>query len=403
MTFVFFCLGLGQCLFLFLLFRVGQRLEASARLEREALRYAPPGGWPRLGLIIPLGAVKPETEAALTSLLNQDYPDFIPLIVTAEESGPVQGLLWRLEEQFPGLRHVVAGLAENCGQKNFNTLAGLRALGSDAQILAFADSSHEAKPDFLRALALPIASGEADFATGYHCVRPMDSGLASLGYSLCVQLMRYLQALGSFTQPWGGAMAMSRAAFERLDIAGLWASNVVDDCSLAAFLFKRGLKVKLCAAALLSTKAHNESWSCWRAWLMRQILFLKFCIPGQWRLLGILVALMAIPPIWAGLVLLLGLVGKAAGAAVFMALLWLISLAWALRGWRAAIGKNIPLGRWLLAFYCAVGVFSLDYLLSIAAKGIKWQKIAYTVGPGGLVLAIQRGGASAFDAAAKAK
>ena len=34
--------------------------------------------------------------------------------------------------------------------------------------------------------------------------------------------MRLLQGLSAFTQPWGGAMAMTRAAFERYGVARLW-------------------------------------------------------------------------------------------------------------------------------------------------------------------------------------
>ena len=183
---------------------------------------------------------------------------------------------------------------------------------------------------------------------------------------------------------------MSRAAFERYGVAELWAHNVVDDCSLGALLQGRGVHVRLCAGALLRTEAADHALPVWRAWMERQVLFLKFCIPGQWLLLGVLAVLMAVPPLGAALALLGGLLGLGNGAAVLLALLWLAALAAALGPWRAFLPRSVPLGRWLWAFVCAVGMFVLVYLRTIPAREIVWRNTAYTVGQGGTVLGVRR-------------
>lgn len=390
MLMFWFCVALVQCGLLFLLARCGRSLVRKAGEEREANRFTPPGGWPRAAMIIPVAGAHPRMTEALSSLLRQDYPDLLPVLVTATAEEPAAGLIRTLREDFPALRHVVAGPAAGCGQKNHNSLQGVAAVGDAADVYVFCDSTHLAAEDFVRCLVGPVARGEAAFSTGYHTVEPRDQRPVTLAYALSVLLMRFLQALSAFTQPWGGAMAMSRAAFERYGVAELWAHNVVDDCSLGALLQGRGVHVRLCAGALLRTEAADHALPVWRAWMERQVLFLKFCIPGQWLLLGVLAVLMAVPPLGAALALLGGLLGLGNGAAVLLALLWLAALAAALGRWRAFLPRSVPLGRWLWAFVCAVGMFILVYLRTIPAREIVWRDTAYTVGQGGTVLGVRR-------------
>ena len=385
-----FCVGLAQCGLLYLLARCGRALIRKAEEERAGGRFAPPGGWPRAAMIVPVAGTHPRMADALQSLLNQDYPDLMPVLVTATAEEPAAELVRRLREDFPAVRHVVAGPADGCGQKNHNSLQGVAAVGDAADVYIFCDSTHLARPDFARCLGGPVARGEAAFSTGYHTVEPRDRRPVTLAYALSVLLMRFLQALSAFTQPWGGAMAMSRDAFERYGVAELWAHNVVDDCSLGALLQGRGVHVRLCAAALLSTEAADHSLPVWRAWMERQVLFLKFCMPGQWLLLGVLAALMALPPVCAGLALLGGLLGLGSGAASLLGLLWLAALAGTLGPWRDFLPRTVPLGRWIWAFVCAAGMFVLVYLRSIPAKAIVWRDRVYTVGQGGTVLNVRR-------------
>ena len=44
-------------------------------------------------------------EGALRSLLSQDYPCFVPVLVTAEENEPAAELVGRLKQDFSALRH----------------------------------------------------------------------------------------------------------------------------------------------------------------------------------------------------------------------------------------------------------------------------------------------------------
>lgn len=390
LNWVIFGIGMAQCVLVAALYLAGLRLRQKARAAAATAHELAPDVWPRCAMIIPLGAPQAQTEAALVSLLQQDYPDYRVYIVTQTGDARSENLIATLAGLFSNVEHVVAPIAHACGQKNQNLLTAVQAVHDQAEVLVFCDSTHLAQPDFLRCLVLPLIAGKADFATGYHQVLPRDQGIFTLGYTLCVLFMRLMQSLGSLTQPWGGAMAIRFQAFAAQDIGGLWQDNVVDDCALAGHLAQKHLQARLSPGALLDTVMQAETFAAWQAWLVRQILFLKFCMPGQWIALGALCLGMILPPVWCGICLLLGLGNLAAGLTVVLAFCWLLPTAWFVTGWRALIPVGIYPSRWFTAFLCACGMFFLCYCKTLFAKHIVWQGIEYTVGAGGKVTAMRK-------------
>lgn len=390
MTLALFALGLFQCCLIWMLGRCGLELRLRGRLQQEqAFSTPPPGGWPQCAVIVPVAGCHPDMEAALRSLAEQDYPDYLLLLVTAGREDPALSLIDRLAAEYENIVHVTAGQASGHGQKNHNLLAGIAQTPGSTAIYAFCDSTHIARPDFLRCLTAPIARGETAFTTGYHEVEPRDQGITGLAYAISVLFMRFMQGIPSLAQPWGGAMAMSREAYERYDIEALWQDNVVDDCSLAALLARSGAHVRLCPGAILDTRA-SRRFSDWRAWMERQILFLKFCMPGQWLGLGIVCAIMIIPPVWCAYACMRGIFGLGGGMAPFLALCWFCALWYAIGGWRAFLARTPDISRWLWAFFYACSMFGIVYLGTLFKRTLLWHNILYRVGPGGRVLSMKR-------------
>lgn len=383
-------LAVAQCALLYILARKGETLPGLKEKDSRANAAVPEAQWPTVGLIVPVAGRNERMELALRSLLTQDYPNYTPVLVTAQDQDPAMELILKLKEEFPAVRHVTAGEAYGCGQKNHNSLRGVALLGDTVDVYAFCDSTHRAERDFLRHLVGPLARGEAAFTTGYHRVEPEDEGNVTLAYTVSVLLMRLLQAMARFTQLWGGAMAMTRQAWEKYGVAQLWSENVVDDCSLSALLQVRGVGVRLCPGALLHTGAARLEASVWRAWMDRQVGFLKFCMPAQWVLLGILAVIFAVPLLCALLALLGGLVHVGSGAGVLLSVFWLACVVSALHLWRAMLPRPVCLWRWCLAYAAAVRMFSLVYLNSLRTRSLLWHGIRYTVRQGGTVEGTER-------------
>lgn len=387
MLWLWFCAACVQCGMLWFLWYSGKkRLMLAASHGAAQAQHTP-----LAGLIIPVAGQHPNMPQALRSLLMQDYPHCLPVMVTATAEEPAALLVKQLQQEFPDVRHVVAGKAEACGQKNHNTLQAIASLAAEpVDVYVFCDSTHRAKQDFVSSLVQPIAAGRVNVTTGYHMVVAEDEGIVTRAYQLCVLLMRLLQAVAVFTQPWGGAMAIRRTAFERLGIGTLWAGNVVDDCSLAALLLQKKEPVLLCPQALLHTVASQHRWSVWGAWMDRQILFLKFCVPSQWVLLGVFALMMSLTPLVALYSLPAALFGAYCPVPWWLGLVYCGLLAAVVARWREFLSEGCRLGPWLAAFAAACGMFVFVFARTAMAQGIVWHGIEYTVGRGGRVCAMRR-------------
>ncbi len=386
MWFLFLLLFVAVPGLLFYLAKQGKKLRARAA-------ELPPvcASWPSVGLVIPCCGTHPDMERALRSLLEQQYGGTMRCcLVTATDDEPAADLVRRLAGSYDHVTHVIAGRAEGCGQKNHNSLAAVQELGDSVDVYAFCDSTHMASPDFLSRLIAPIATGKGVFSTGYHEVVPKDKEPVTLAYAFCVLCMRILQGLAKFTQPWGGAMAIERRSFHDLGIGTFWADNVVDDCSLTTFLQERSVHVCLSPGALLRTNAEHHKFSVWTAWLERQILFLKFCVPLQWVLLGVVIAIMAIVPPCALLCLLGGITGLLKAGWLVMACLSIAATGVALSCLRPLMAHHIPLVRLMCAFFLMLGMAFATFVKTIPARGILWHGIWYTVGRAGKVTSIVR-------------
>ena len=88
MFWIWFLLATSQCALLYILARRGEGMPRRIQDEAEANRAVPEDKWPSVGLIVPVAGRDPRMEGALRSLLNQDYPRFVPVLVTAEENEP---------------------------------------------------------------------------------------------------------------------------------------------------------------------------------------------------------------------------------------------------------------------------------------------------------------------------
>ncbi len=386
-----FCIASLQCVALLLLWRMGRKTILAGSIDivddTELLHY------PKVAMIIPATGDNPAMHGALSSLLAQDYPEFIPVIITASEQDPATKLAQSLREDFPKLRCLVAGEAKHCSQKNYNSLHGIEHVEQEADIYAFCDSTHTAKPDFIRQLVLPIIKGEAGFSTGYHEVKAEDDEPVTLAYQLSVLIMRLLQAISAFTQPWGGAMAIAKPVFEAHNIKSIWQENVVDDCSLAGMLMHKRLHVQLCPRAILTTTAKDHSFKVWRAWMQRQILFLKFCIITQWYLLGIFVVLLALPVMLSCIIILGGLTNMLDfnnAWFVILSMLHLVILSKIALGWQELLPRKTSTKAWLGAFALGLMTFAWVYINTLRTWHIDWHGIRYHVAKGGRLLSIQK-------------
>ena len=369
-------LGMGLTTLVLLgVMRTGARVIRAGRTAGASN----PGRWPFVSVIIPAAGVMPDLPECLTSLLTQEYPDYEVILVTRDQDDPAVPIIRQAIEDAPRARHVVSGLTASCGQKNHNLLAGVRASRPEAEVLVFGDSTRLAPPDWLRWLVEPIVSQGRTVVTSYHHVHPQDASLGTVGRAVATLILFLMQTVRSFVQPWGGSTAITRKVFDDLHVAELWAENVVDDVSLGARLKKNNIPITLVTSVCLATRLPHDSLMGWRDWLIRQFLYLKYCFPLSWLLVGLWAHLMLATVILTLVFFVaaaLGLLSAwlAASAACFWVTFLLIIL----------VGRKLhpspgPWLSWAAAFVLVSPMGSWCHLLSMFTNEIRWHGFSYRV------------------------
>ena len=344
-----------------------------------------PGPLPRAAIIVPLTGNSPEMKVCLRSLLTQDYPNFETVLVTRDLEDPATPLVRDLLAGHRQVRHLISGPATTCSQKNHNILAGLAALDDSVDILVFCDSTHQAPPHFLRDLVRPLHTGEAVLTSGFHRIAAGDFRLGTLGMLQINLVLHLMHGFARIVQPWGGATAIRRSAFEAGGIRRLWSENVVDDLSMGVHLLRAGIRVKSVATAVLTTNLAGQTVAGWVDWLTRQLLFPKYVMPGYWLGFSLAVCLLLVPVLAAGLACLGGLLGLVSAPAALTSAGFLVLLTAVGAWYRTLVPQRIPLRPWLAAFYGAIAITCWSYLKTWCTNTISWRGISYRVTWGGRV------------------
>ncbi len=349
-----------------------------------------PEAMPGATMIVPMTGNTPGMRESLLSLLDQDWTGFEAIFVTADDDDPAVELIREIMAADGRVRHVVSGRAVRCGQKNHNLLAGIDAASPDSEIFMFCDSTHRARRNFAGDLIAPIARGEAVLSGGFHKVVPLDHKTGTLGMLMVCMALHLMQPVRLITQPWGGAMAMSRRAFEEHGIRGLWAENIVDDFSLGPYMHRRKIVTREVASACLETPMAGRTLKQWDDWLFRQLLYLKFCIPPGWIGAILAVWVLAAPPVLAALSLAGWAVGLVSGAmALYAGVFAALFLGFGLL-YRGLSPRPVPVLPWLRAFTYTFLMLGWSFGRTFFTNTMRWRGIAYKVGWGGRVKEVIR-------------
>jgi hypothetical protein len=386
---VFVLTALAEIAMLLALYLAGRK-HVLGGLWRPYAGPRPVESAPRTAMIVPITGDTPAVRAGLESLLAQDYPNLRYVLVTRDEADPATAVARALVAGRAAAEHLLSGPAAACGQKNHNLLVGVAHVRHWAEVYVFCDSTHVARPDLARLLVDPIAQGKAPISGGFHRVVPLDASVPTLGMLNVCLFLHSLQPIRAITQPWGGAMAVTRQLFEEHGIAQVWERNIVDDFSLGPHLAKRGIRSWPVAEACLDTPLKSVPFSIWEDWLTRQLLYLKFCTPEMWIGSLAVVWMFIVPPLLGAF----GLLGAVTGVGDA----WWIGAAACYAAAFAAVGlvyrtlspRTIGAWDWIKGFFASPVITVWCYLRTWTTFTMRWRGIAYKVTWGGRVVEVIR-------------
>lgn len=337
-------------------------------------------------ILVPVRGVVPHQEEILESFLQQDYPTYGVSFIVESESDPANVTVNKLCSRHMRAGKLVAGLSHKCAQKNHNLIAGLRVLRPETDIIVFCDSTNVVRPDWLRRFTAPIEAGDTDVVTTFRSFRPEPESIAGVSQAIYASFLLLLITLQP--KPWGGATAIRRETFEKLNVIEAWSRTVVDDLVLGNILERAGVAVTMDPDSVLTSPVTRQTVGGFLSYLDRQILFPKFTNPQLWLgtlLAHINVTAAAVISAMMAIMSIFGLVGASMGLAglAFLGGLALISLVI-----RHVSGTTISTGRWLLALYPCIFLAAFIFVRSIMRNYIMWHGRTYRPGPGGVVLEI---------------
>ena len=368
-----------------LIFRGGRALRVSLVEGGSQMSEA----LPAVGVVVPIAGADENLAAVLESLVAQDYPSYELIFVTRDRGNPATRIIQHTIEECSFARQAIGGKAVQCGQKNHNLLAGVKAVSEHAQVLVFCDSTRLVPPGWLSAMIKPIAAGEGSVTSGYHHVVPADRRIAALGHAVTVLFLYLTKWFAWLNQPWGGGTAIKRVTFEALEVEKLWSTNVVDDVSLAARLKHTRIVVEQAPGACVFTPLARETLAAWAQWFIRQILYLKYCLPAGWVAAAALCSLQAALLLLATGICMAGVLSAVPLSALLCSAVYVVSLgalAFPLRQLHPHPG---PWHRWLAAYFGAMLMACWCSLKSIFGRRISWRGISYGVAWGGRVIDIR--------------
>lgn len=251
---------------------VEERTRAPAA-ERDA-------AWPSVALIVPVKGLESGLATNLRSLAGQDYPDFELLVCCSDPLDPATGVV--RSTLGPDQRVVVAGPPPpSTGEKIANLRAAVEAVGSDADVLVFADSDGQVQADWLRSLVAPLDDPELGATTAFRWYLPEQGGFWPLLRSVWDSAIATIMDTRDRSFAWGGGTAIRRSTFDSAQVLRHWDGAVSDDYRLTDALKAAGLGIRFLPEAMVPTFGQCSG-SEFLAWAVRQVTITRVYRFGMW-------------------------------------------------------------------------------------------------------------------------
>ena len=250
MTYVFYILA---ALLIYLSYRSFRGGIDYLNYFKQELAKPLPDKTPFLTVFVPCRGVDQGMLENIDALLAQDYPEYEVIFILDDAQDPAASIIesaWR-EARRP-VKLVVAPQAIQSGQKVENLREGVGYADPNSEIFVFADSDARPSRDWLCSLITPLDDEGVGVATGYRWFISNSVTFASELRNLWNASIA--SALGPRSPLcWGGATAIRRDVFEKLNIRERWRGTLSDDFTVMRVMDEAGLRIVFVPGALTAS------------------------------------------------------------------------------------------------------------------------------------------------------
>lgn len=348
---------------------------------------------PRASIVVPCRGFDQGLRDNLAALFLQRYPAYELLFVSDRADDPAlavaAGVARRLDgETIARARIIIAGRAEDSGQKVHNLRAALAEADPASEVFVFVDTDARFSETWLRSLVAPLGDEGAGAATGYRWFIPVASGLAS--HLRSVWNASIASALGDDGRSnfcWGGSTAIRRETFERLGMSERWRGTLSDDFALTRALHEAQLPVRFVPACLTASLEDCTTGSLLE-FTTRQLKITRVYAPRLW-LIVLISNLLFVSVFFGGIIIGVSrALAGAAGAAwplVFVGAIFLLGMwksYFRLRAVALALEDHherlhAELWAHMLLWPLTAALFLYNALAALVSRRISWRGIRY--------------------------
>jgi ceramide glucosyltransferase len=369
------------------------------RLSSHAGFYAPTAA-----LICPCKGSEPGLEDNLMAMTRFDYANYEIYFSLATSLDPALKIVEKVKAASPRPVHIViAGPAEDCGEKVHNLRRAVESLTDNFEVMVFTDSDVRVPKGWLGKLVAPLQDPRIGATTAYRWIIPSRT-IGAGGFASALASAWNASVATMLGRPrenfcWGGGTAIRRSTFNDARVLEAWEGAVSDDFALTHALEAAGKPIVFCSECLAAT-LHPWTGTSLLEFTNRQILITRVYAPKRWGMgmaahLGYVVTLlfaalvilaqMADGDPWMNLALIAFVIPF---LAVLKGVLRTIAVTEMLPEWKAQLGQ----WSWV---WTALGpvvpfLFAWNFISSLVSRRIRWRNIRYELVSPSVTRVLQR-------------
>jgi hypothetical protein len=302
---------------------------------RSLVPLVPAATSPPVVIMVAIKGADDTAARFLGRVCRQEYPNYRIVAALESRDDPALRLVEAAQQAAanrPEVAIVIAGYATQRTQKVHNLLAALGTLRDADRIIVFTDADTLLPADWLTHLVRPIATGEVSASTGYRWPLPMNRELPTLVGAAADLSVTTSARSRHWNMCWGGSTAVTREAFDKIGLQGVWDRSASDDVTLTQALRAGKFTINSPLRVLVpSPVAHT--WSGLFGFARRQHLMLRIYAPRHWLFGGLT---LCIPALGAGVALLSLAAVNRYGIGALMASIVMLQVRLLIRGRIAA-------------------------------------------------------------------
>jgi cellulose synthase/poly-beta-1,6-N-acetylglucosamine synthase-like glycosyltransferase len=369
------------------------------RLASHAGFYAPTAA-----VICPCKGSEPGLEENLMALTRFDYANYEIYFSLATSLDPALKIVERVKAASARRVHIViAGPAEDCGEKVHNLRRAVESLTENFEVIVFTDSDVRVPKGWLGKLIAPLQDPRIGATTAYRWIIPSRAigagGFASAMASAWNASVATMLGRPSENFCWGGGTAIRRSTFNDVHVLEAWEGAISDDFALTHALVAAGKPIVFCPECLAAT-LHPWTGASLLEFTNRQILITRVYSPRRWGLgmaahLGYVVTL-----VFAGFVILTMMAGGDPWMnlaliafvipflAVIKGLLRTIAVTEMLPEWKAQLNQWSWV--WTALAPLVPFLFAWNFISSLLSRRTRWRNVRYELVSPSITRVLQR-------------